>query len=458
MRIAALFWALAFGALEISSPATCLPLDPATKHFVARFQQQDDPSGRLDPEQLRAAGLRELVGRHLTVWTDVPDRADIDELPAVFDQAVPQWCAYFGIDPATAESWHMTCFVMVDRQRFARVGACPDSLPAFPAGYQMGYSMWAYVQPGNYYTRHLVLHEGTHAFMHFFLGGVGPAWYAEGMAELMGVHRWAGGRLELKAAIADRDDVPHWGRVKIIREAYRAGQAWPLEDVLRIDPVAFRDVDSYAWAWAACELMDRHPRWHESFRKLAARAADSSSVFTDDFIRSLGAEWPLANREWQLLVANIEYGYDVARMTPTDVVSRREEGSATVVELAADHGWQSTGIELAAQQPVRITASGEFQIAHDGEQPWPSQPGGVTIRYHDRRPLGLLLAAVAADDDRETGLVNDQSVGREGTLVFSQPGTLYLRLNDSPAELADNAGTCTVRIEPVPLDAPRPAR
>ena len=38
----------------------------------------------------------------------------------------------------------------------------------------------------------------------------------------------------------------------------------------------------------------------------------------------------------------------------------------------------------------------------------------------------------------------------ETTLTPEQSGTLYLRINDSAAELSDNAGTLAVEIKPLP--------
>ncbi|HEV3137916.1 MAG TPA: hypothetical protein VGZ26_08425, partial [Pirellulales bacterium] len=47
----------------------------------------------------RPEGIRQLDSKHLTLLTDVPSSPEVDDLPAVFDQAFPQWCAYLGVDP-----------------------------------------------------------------------------------------------------------------------------------------------------------------------------------------------------------------------------------------------------------------------------------------------------------------------------------------------------------------------
>ena len=77
------------------------------------------------------------------------------------------------------------------------------------------------------------------------------------------------------------------------------------------------------------------------------------------------------------------------------------------------------------------------------------EPGGVTIRYYRGRPLGMLLGAVRADTPGATGpngLLKPLPLGLDTTLTAPRDGTLYLRINDSPGELADNAGSLAVEI------------
>ena len=123
-------------------------------------------------------GIRQLAGRHITLHTDLAPAPEVDELPQVFDAAVPLWCQYFGVDPAKAAMWKMTGCVMQDKDRFVAAGLYPKDLPPFPHGFARGSQLWIYDQPSNYYRRHLLLHEGTHQFMEQFVGGCGPPWYS----------------------------------------------------------------------------------------------------------------------------------------------------------------------------------------------------------------------------------------------------------------------------------------
>jgi hypothetical protein len=65
-------------------------------------------------------------------------------------------------------------------------------------------------------------------------------------------------------------------------------------------------------------------------------------------------------------------------------------------------------------------------------------------------PLGMLQAAVRVeppDPNEPTALVRTIGVGLGATLRPERSGTLYLRINDSPAELDDNAGELTVHLQ-----------
>ena len=143
------------------------------------------------------ASIRRLESKHLTLITDLPPSEQVDALPALFDQAFPQWCAYFGVDAGQLDAWHVQGHLMKSRPRFEAAGLIPPGMHEFRSGYAEGSKLWCYDQTSEYYRRHLLLHEGTHAFMHTILNGVGPSWYAEGIAELLATHRLADGQLTL---------------------------------------------------------------------------------------------------------------------------------------------------------------------------------------------------------------------------------------------------------------------
>ena len=406
----------------------------------------------IDEQRAATAGIRKISGRHITLYTDLP-AGEVDELPAVFDEAVPLWCKYFGIREADVADWKTVGFVMRVKVRFAGTGLYPVNLPPFPNGYSTGGQMWIYDQPSEYYRRHLLLHEGTHLFMYRWLGGAGPPWYMEGLAELLGTHEWtampgvARARLTLGVMPASKDDVPYWGRVKIVRDELAAGQGLSLADVMNYDDRAHLKLEPYGWCWATAAFLDGHPQTQEAFRKLKTQVRLPREAFAKKLTATLRDDWPTIALDWQLFVANCDYGYDFARSAVTHKASSDLPPEGAKVQLAADRGWQSTGLKLQAGKTYVVTAQGRFNVA-GGQKPWPCEAGGVTIRYHDGRPLGMLLGAIRSDDDPNsaTPLANPVPIGLSAQMKPEKSGTLYLSINEASSGLADNRGALTVEI------------
>lgn len=413
----------------------------------------DEPElPRIDEERVAAAGIRKLTGKHLTLYTDLPEAPAVEELPQVFDAAVPQWAEYFGVDAATAESWRQIGYLMQDKRRFVTAGLLPNDLPPFLHGYQRGAELWLYEQPSDYYRRHLLLHEGTHGFMKRFLGGAGPPWYMEGTAELFGTHRWQDEQLTTRWFPQDKELTSHWGRIKVVQDEVRAGSGRELGNILRFDKTAHLQVEPYAWSWAAAAFFDSHPAYHDRFRVLRKFAPDDTFTFSQRFYNSLEDDWPSVARQWHLFLANMDYGYDVAREAiDAKPVSHLPADGATVT-IAANRGWQSSGYRLEAGARYEFEATGRYQLA-DQPKSWWCEPNGVTIRYHKRLPLGMLLGAIVDESAADGGalpLISPNAIGIGGEYPIEEGGTLYLRINDSPAELEDNAGSLEVRIIRLP--------
>lgn len=406
---------------------------------------------QLDDGKIAVAGIRKLTGKHLILYTDVPDTVqDVQNLPAAFDAAVPQWARYFDVDLAKLADWKLVACVMDRKERFEGAGLYTRDLPDFPNGYQKGSQFWLFDQPSDYYRRHLLLHEGTHAFMNRWLGGAGPPWYMEGLAEMLGTHEWDGQRLTLGFNPPDKTQVPYWGRVKIVRDDFAAGKGMTLTDIFRYDAQAHLKNEAYGWCWAATAFLNAHPNTREAFQSLRTNTQDRSIEFSRRFLEAMKPNWPQIAEDWQLYVINLDYGYDVARAATVRAPTSPLNGQATVT-VAADHFWQSTGIRVEAGQTYELTATGRYQMASE-PKPWWSEPGGITIEYHQGRPLGILLAAVSDPQEGESGitpLASPEVIGLSGKITPRKSGTLYLCLNDSPAKLADNQGTATVVIKSV---------
>jgi hypothetical protein len=426
---------------QVGSLADLLEVPDAASKWVADLARME-----VDEPQAAAAGIRKVAGQRLTLFTDLGPDEEIDVLPEVFRQAFPQWCAYFGVDPADHADWHATGFLMQDGDAFRRAGLLPDALPTFENGFSWNYDLWLYEQPSAYYRRHLLLHEGTHSFMNTVLGACGPPWYMEGTAELLGTHRWHPGQLRMGHMPASREEVPMWGRIKMVQDAYADRRGQTLPNVIGYRPSAHSENEAYAWCWAAAAFLDGHPRYRERFRQLPRFVLEPD--FSDRFSRLIGDDWDALNEEWEVFVADLEYGYDIARTAVDFSPGQPLPEAGTSVRVAADRGWQNSGLRLEAGRPYRLRAAGRYQVA-DQPQIWWCEPGGVSIRYYKGLPLGALLAAVQADPPMEgaSPLTRPIAVGLGATLRPTHSGTLFLRINDSAGELDDNAGTLLVHIQ-----------
>lgn len=391
--------------------------------------------------------LRTLSSQHLTLVTDLPPDAEVDALPGLFDQAFPQWCAYFGVDPAQHADWHVRGFLMQSRERFEAAGLISKDVPQFATGYAFDGNFWLFDQTSPYYRRHLMLHEGTHVFMMKLLGGTGPAWYGEGIAELLGTHQLQGGKLTLNVLPADRDEVPKWGRIEAVQGDFGRRKALTIEKIFNLGGTLHGTVEQYGWCWAAAAFFEQHPKYRDRFHQLARQVHEPD--FQKRVAQSFAVDRQTLDEDWQIFLANLDYGYDFARMD----VERKQGAPLGAAQghaaIAADRGWQSSGITVEAGKKYTLKATGRYQVA-GGEQPWESEPGGVTIEYHAGRPLGMLLAAVRSDDDaasaRFSGLIQPIAVGLETTLEPKKSGTLYFRINDSAGRLADNRGAAEVEV------------
>lgn len=417
---------------------------------------QDDALAQLprqreiDEARVKQAGIHKYTGRHITIYSDAKPEA-VRDLPQVFDLAVPQWRAYFGITDKRKPPWKVTAHVLanrVSRERFQKLGLWRDGIPDFNNGFAFPDAFWMYDQPASdYYRRHLMLHEGVHSFMFSHLGGCGAAWYMEGMAELLGTHHLEGGRLTVNYFPQNRAEVPMLGRIKIVQDAYDAGKALSLEKVVALNVPATATNDRYGWCWGAAAFLDGHPRYQQRFRQLRQHVTERD--FNEQFAKRFADDWRQLAIEWQVFVAHLEHGYDLKRMA-IDFAAGKPLGGEKQVTVRADAGWQNTGIRLQAGHAYDVTASGRYQVEDTFEgQPkiWWSEPGGISFRYYHGQPLGILLAAVVPDDAEPADareLWEPRVIGLNRRIEPDRSGTLYLRINDSAGELNDNKGTLRV--------------
>ena len=407
-----------------------------------------------NPEKnINKPGIRILRGKHLILYTDIPQSKEIDELPEIFDAAVPLWCEFFRIDPKLADNWKMLGVLVEDFKNFDGTPLLKE-VPALRHGYSIGQLLWIREQKSNYYRRHLLLHEGVHGFMNNFFGFCGPRWYMEGLAELLGTHNWDDEKrtLSISWMPQNRDEIQLWGRIRLLQQFIRKNEGLTLETVLTMPFNESDDTYSYAWCWGAASFLNGHPLYKNMLRDYAPDISDKD--FTQRFIDGLNSkENGRFRSDWINYISDIEYGYDFEHSAIKSFTSGKRFGNqAETLEIRSDSGWQNSGFLVEKGKSYTFTAIGRFQLGKEKNGViWWSEPDGVTIKYYRGKPLGALIGAAASTDvnsdfNDPDGFASPFLIGASTVWKCPATGTLFLRVNDSPDQLEDNSGNVQVRI------------
>ncbi|NDC53696.1 MAG: hypothetical protein EBZ74_05250 [Planctomycetia bacterium] len=414
------------------------------------------PAGAGSPVELaRRAGLRVLEGRHLTLLTDRParDGDGVPDLPGLFDEAFAAWCRHYHVDPAAHADWRAVGCLIVDRERFRAAGLLPVDgvVPDFENGFCAADRFWLVDQSNPDYRRHLLLHEGVHAFTLTLRSAAAPPWYTEGIAELLAMHRLdraaARGARFVPTPIPERPgDVEQLGRIETLRALSAAGRAPGLEDVFALPPAAHRELSAYAASWAAAAFLAGHPTHRTAFA--AAERGPLDRDFTNRLTGTPEWDGPRASRDFAAFLDDLDYGYDFDRMA-VDWAPGRPLAEPHTATVAADRGWQNAGSMLAAGQACSFRATGRTTVGRAAGRDLESGPDGITLRWHRGRPVGRLLVAQWVEPaDGSLPSFRVLGEGAAGRFTAAAAGPLYCKLNESPGELADNAGGLTVSLTP----------
>ncbi len=383
-------------------------------------------------------------GRFVRLITDLESEDEAQRLVESFDAAVPQWIRFWSLSESDFSNFQVEACVMQDRTRFEREGLLPARVPEFPFGYALGQQIWVLAQQSEYYTRHLMLHEGVHAFAFAAFGGAGPTWYQEGTAELLATHRGLGGDLQVNQLPLNRDDVPHWGRFKLMDQLRDEGRTPSLAKVMQFQPDLKGDVATYGWSWAATMILQAYPEYRDAFFAAARNGRTVGPGFNRQLLRSLQDQWPILAARWRVMCNDLDYGFDWSReRVALSVKDPMWDGKTISVSVAADQGWQSIGYRIPRGVSIRLEPSGEVTLAKT-TRPWLSQPPGITFEYHRGRPLGQLLLCVlpnAIDIASDTiAPLPIQAVTTETMIEVPEYSWLLFRVNDDVGRLADNEG------------------
>ena len=444
-------WTMLFLSNSTSADDTKIKRDP----LLVRVP---DDRPRIDPKDFQSLGIRVHESKHVRLFTDVT--ADVSELPFLMDQAFDEFEKYFGpiLPAADVETFQVNGYLIKNQETFKKAGLVRDQLNDHPHGVQKGYQFWMMDQATDYYRRHLMLHEMTHCFMLANPRINVPLAYLEGMAEHFGTHRvTSDGKLSgTRLMPHNREDFRGHDRLFLIRQDVKSRGAPGLIDVMHWEQPAFKFFhESYPWAWGTCLFLDQHPRTCERFQKLARSLMNPQAW--KKFEQQFEPDKAEIQTEWMLFANEAFEGFDFTRMAidfrdgqPLKDLIRTGKNSHRA-EVRADRGWQSSGIVVEKGHQYELVASGQFTLA-DKPKPWISEANGITYRYHNGRPLGQLIAAIRSTSSTEgepESMLKITGLSSKSRLDATTSGTLYLRLNDHPAELADNNGTVSIEVREV---------
>jgi hypothetical protein len=419
---------------------------------VQRIHRPRDTRPKRDDLKLAEHGFLKVNSDRLILYSDLPLK-DLEGLPDAVTQLYVLLEAYFGPLPPEGENkpYQMTGYLMADAQRFRDAGILAEG-PAQPhEGWYLGNEFWWNRQATPYYTRHLMLHEATHCFMHVMPSVDCPPWYVEGMAELFGTHLRDDKGNYLFGIMPDSSDrCPGWSRVSVLQDEVAAGRLPSVDQILAYKFDDYAKLPAYAWSWALCHFLNTHPKYQPPFRELAKRVMDGGfqQHFKTLLLDPHGAD---LHDEWLLFASEIQYGHDIDH---SSIKFRQGKelpvaGKSPMIEIRALNGWQSSYVKLHAGKKYRVRATGQFTLATT-KKPWISEPQGISIRYFAGQPLGRLMGTIRPDppvssDNRD--ILKLIPLGPDTTFVATHDGTLFLRLNDAWNELGDNIGHVQVELE-----------
>jgi hypothetical protein len=424
---------------------------PLAAHGDPGVVRQVDPLGA----QARRAGLRVLESERLVLVTDRPPRDGdgVDMLPAVFDRAFAAWCDHYGLDPESVPDWRACGCLVVDRERFRAAGLLPPTVPEFVNGFCDANVFWLQDQSNPAYRRHLLLHEGVHAFTLTVRGLATPVWYNEGIAEYLATHRLEEGAdgpaVNLTPIPARAADVEQLGRIEEIRGLRQQGRMAALADVLTLPPGNHRSLSDYATSWAAVVLFARHPAYATSFAAL--ERGPLGPDFTERLTAMPGYDGGRASRDFDAFTDDLDYGYDFSR-SAIDWATGPLLAGPHRVAVAAGRGWQNAGLALAKARRYDLRATGRCTLGTIGETTIETEAAGISLDWYRGRPLGRLLAAQWVESPPGGGRPRFVVLGEGGaaTITAAADGPLFLKLNEPPGDLADDAGEFTVDVSPDP--------
>ena len=389
---------------------------------------------------------------------------DADDVGRMLEQLHRQLTRDFGRAPAGS----LRVAVYGSKERF-HAALAADGQPRVDAG---GYyspetkKAYLWVQPSDYFTRQLILHECTHQF-HFLVAANNRRpradWFTEGLAEYYGMHDWDGTTLHVGVSpVMTLEDYPatareHFeqrfkGDVAALAATREGGcdrpEAWALVHFLEHNHAEpFRALSAKLNAGA-----DPAEAWGQVFGPKSAHPLDAAAVNRAfaDWLVTIRQPWKIAFVSWQQRGDRFEgksktTGVALLKETPASLTAEVEPADRTAMPgLVFNY---HSGEEYSALQ---VLPNGQARVVQRRDGRWLP---AVVLKVR-AKPGANMLAVRRAGKDWSLSVngVEVKTVPADGQIgLYIQEGRAMFRvIGPGPTTLPDGTG--------VAAKAPKPAR
>jgi hypothetical protein len=415
--------------------------------FVLAILSASSPWHSLGAQQKRARARDDAAGGkptdysspHFLLHTDL-SASEAKELLTRLETMLGLISGYWGKPP----SGTIECYVVKYIENWPE-GSIPSDRGRSQIAAGAGVTITERITQGNRFLAKAIVyasadrntpqHEAVHAYCGQTFGRTGPVWYSEGMAE-MGAY-WKKGESAVNCE-------------KEIVQYLRGAEPKSLNDIVNGEEFTGDSWQNYAWRWALCHLLANNPNYADRFRPLGL------AILTDQpvtFEQTYGAMAREISFEYLFFLKHFDVGYrvDLCAFDWKKKFKPLRVGNITT-PVAANRGWQATGIVVAQGDQLDYSAEGTWKLAK----------GGDAISADGAGNQGKLVAMVMKEFDLggslkiEDYISGPVDLGVYGTFTVPHEGKLFLRASDNWNELADNSGSIKVKLKKTGEGPPLP--
>ena len=254
-------------------------------------------------------------------------------------------------------------------------------------------------------------HEAVHAFCVQTFGGLGPVWYAEGMAELGQYWRPVNKDVSIDPVVVSYlKNSPKQKLTDIVAAGQITGDSW----------------QAYARRWAICHLLANNPNYAARFKTLGINLMTGQK---DSLKAAFANQLKQMSFEYDLFLKNLGNGYrvDLCSWDWKTVAKKLPATGRLDCVIEARAGWQATGLLAEPGQGYSFACRGQWKI----------DDRALLNADGDGAGQGRLVGAWLADYQ----LSQPFELGTRGTFVAPRKAQLFVRCRDVWTSLGDNEGS-----------------